>query len=130
MDFITPLRKKTKGNVGINTVADRLSKTIRVIPFEANLDAPKVAQPFKDNVYRHHGPPSNIVSDRDPIFMSKFWKSLSQILGTKLSPSSAYHPQTDRQSEITNRKIEEVIRSLVNFDKSNWDKHLTDFEVA
>ena len=62
--------------------------------------------------------------------MSKFWRTLFSLLGTTVSPSSAYHPQTDGQSEIMNRKIEEMIRSFVNFDKSDWDKYLVDFEVA
>ena len=53
--------------------------------------------------------------------MSKLWKTLFKYLGTKLAPSSAYHPQTDGQSEIANRKIEEMIRGFVNYAKDNWD---------
>ena len=62
--------------------------------------------------------------------MSKFWKSLLKSLKTKLALSSAYHPQTDGQSEIVNRKVEEMIRAFVNFQKDNWDDHLVDFEVG
>ena len=62
--------------------------------------------------------------------MSKFWKALFQSLGTKLAPSSAYHPQTDGQSEIKNRKIEKMIRAFANYRKDDWDKHLVDFQVA
>ena len=130
MDFITPLPRSTNGNNGILVVVDRLSKMIRIIPTKPSLNAPMTAKLYKDHVYRHHGLPLNIISDRDPIFMSKFWKALFQSLGTKLSPSSAYHPQTDGQTEIMNRKIEEMIRSFVNYDKSNWDEFLVDFEVA
>ena len=130
MDFITPLPLSSKGHNGVYLVVDRLSKMIRIIPTEPNLDAPTTALLFKDNIYRHHGLPCNIISDRDPLFMSKFWTSLFKLLGTKLSPSSAYHPQTDGQSEIMNRKLEEMIRSFANFDKSNWDQYLVDFEVA
>ena len=130
MDFITPLPKSRNGNTGVLTIVDRLSKMLRVIPTRPNTDALSTALLFKNNVYRHHGIPENIISDRDPIFMSKFWKSLFKLLGTKISPSSAYHPQTDGQSEILNRKIEEMIRSFVGFDKKDWDKYLVDFEVA
>ena len=130
MDFITPLPTSRSGNNGVLTVVDRLSKMIRIIATKPNINAPETAQLYKDNVYRHHGIPEKIICDRDSIFMSKFWKTLFQMLGTKISPSSAYHPQTDGQSEIMNRKIEEMIRSFVNFDKSDWDKYLVDFEVA
>ena len=130
MDFITPLPTSTKGNNGVLKVVDRLSKMIRIAPTKPNTNAPETALLYKDHVYRHHGLPVNIICDRDPIFMSNFWKSLFELLGTKISPSSAYHPQTDGQSEIMNRKVEEMIRSFVSFDKSDWDKYLVDFEVA
>lgn len=81
-------------------------------------------------MYRHHGLPDKIISDRDPIFMSNFWTSLFKSLRTKLAPSSAYHPQTDGQTEISNRKVEEIIRAFANFRKDNWDEHLVDVEVA
>ena len=111
-------------------VVDGLSKMIRIIPMKPNQDTPKVAKLYKDFVYRPHGLPMNITSDRDPMFMSKFWKALFETLGTRLSPSSAYHPQTDGQIEIMNWKIEEMIRCFVNYDKSNWDENLVDFEGA
>jgi len=130
MDFVTPLPTTKNGAVGILVVVDRLSKMLRIIPTPPNLTAPITAKLFKDHIYRHHGLPSVIISDRDSIFMSLFWKSLFSMFGTKLTPSSAYHPQTDGQSEIANRKIEEMIRCFVNFSKDNWDEHLVDFEVA
>lgn len=130
MDFITPLPKSKNGHTGILVVVDRLSKMIRLIPLPEKVDAPLVAKLFKDHIYRNHGLPQVIISDRDSIFMSNFWKALFTLLGTKISPSSAYHPQTDGQTEIVNRKTEEMIRAFVNFDKSNWDDNLIDFEVA
>ncbi len=130
MDFITPLPKTKRGNTGILNVVDKLSKMIRSIPIPEKSDAVQIAQLFKEHVYRNHGLPKKIISDRDTIFMSKFWTTLFKLLGTKLSPSTAYHPQTDGQSEIANRKIEEMIRAFANFRKNNWDEHLVDFEVA
>ena len=130
MDFITPLPTTKNGKTGILNVVCKLSKMIRLISLPKNTDAHTVARLFKQHVYRNHGLPSKIISDRDSIFMSKFWKSLFTSLGTKLSPSSAYHPQTDGQTEIANRKVEEMIRAFANFRKDNWDEHLVDFEVA
>ena len=85
---------------------------------------------FLESRYRNHGLPQVIISDRDSIFMSRFWSSLFKLLGTKISPSSAYHPQTDGQTEIVNRKVEEMIRAFANFDKRNWDENIIDLEVA
>lgn len=130
MDFILPLPRTKNGNEGILNLVDKLSKMIRLIPIDINISAPEVAYKFKQHVYRNHGLPSKIISDRDSIFMSKFWKTLFKSLGTKIAPSSAYHPQTDGQTEISNRKVEEMIRAFANFRKDNWDEHLVDFEVA
>ena len=130
MDFITPLPETKKGHSAIMTIVCKLSKMIRLIPMTHTISAPETAQKFKEVIYRNHGLPQKIISDRDPIFMSKFWQTLFKSLGTKLAPSSAYHPQTDGQSEIANRKIEEMIRSFANFRKDNWDEFLVDFEVA
>ena len=130
MDFVTPLPKTARNNQGLFNVVDRLSKMIRVIPIPPKVDAPLIAQLFKDHVYRHHGLPQVIISDRDPIFMSKFWQELFSLLGTKLRPSSAYHPQTDGQTEVVNKKVEEMIRAFVGYHKTDWDEHLTEFEVA
>ena len=94
------------------------------------VDAYETAKLFIDHIYRHHGLPDVIISDRDKIFMSRFWKALFKMLGTKLSTSSAYHPQTDGQTEVMNRKLEEMIRAFINYKQDNWDEHLTEFEVA
>ena len=130
MDFILPLPETKNGYSGIMTVVDKLSKMVRLIPIKSTINAPDTAMKFKEHIYRNHGIPNKIISDRDPIFLSKFWKALFKSLGTKLAPSSAYHPQTDGQSEIANRKVEEMIRAFANFKKDNWDEHLIDIEVA
>ena len=130
MDFIVPLPTTKNGFSGIMNVVCKLSKMIRLIPITENITAPEVASKFKEHVYRHHGLPSKIISDRDKIFMSNFWTFLFKSLDTKLAPSTAYHPQTDGQTEISNRKVEEIIRAFANFRKDNWDEHLVDFEVA
>ena len=130
MDFVKPLPKTANGNIGIFVVVDRLSKMIRIVPFSEDPDGPKTAKLFFENIYRHHGLPSVIICDRDPVFMSTFWKSLFSTLKTKINPSSAYHPETDGQTEIMNRKIEEIIRCFADYSKTNWDEHIVEFEVA
>ena len=103
---------------------------MRIIPIKANITAPEVAMKFKGRGYRNHGLPSNIISDRDSLLMSKFCKALFESLGTKSAPSTAYHPQTYGKSEIANRKVEEMIRAFANYNKKNWDYTLVDFEVT
>jgi RNase H-like domain found in reverse transcriptase/Reverse transcriptase (RNA-dependent DNA polymerase)/Integrase zinc binding domain/Retroviral aspartyl protease/Chromo (CHRromatin Organisation MOdifier) domain len=130
MDFITPLPKTARGNAGLFVVVDRLSKLIRIAATPATVDAPEVARLFHTHVYRNHGLPLEIISDRDPIFMSKFWTTLFGMLCVKLRPSSAYHPETDGQTEVVNRKVEEILRCFVNNNQSNWDLFLIDLEFA
>jgi hypothetical protein len=128
MDFISPLPKTARGNAGLFVVVDRLSKLIRIAAIPANVDAPEVTRLFHTHVYRHHGIPLEIISDRDPIFMSKFWTTLFGMFRVKLRPSSAYRPETDGQTEFVNRKVEEILRRFVNNNESNWDIFLIDLE--
>ena len=130
MDFITPLPKTARGHAGLFVVVDRLSKLIRIAATPEHTDAPQVAQLFHTHVYRHHGLPHEIISDRDPIFMSKFWTTLFTMMHVKLRPSSAHHPQTDGQTEVVNRKVEEMLRCFVNHHQTDWDLFLVDLEFA
>ncbi len=101
--FVLPLPETKNGNSGILNVVCKLSKMIRITPIKSIITTPKVATKYKEHIYRNHGLPSKIISDRNSLFMSKFWKALFKSLGTTLAPSNAYHPQTDGQSEIANR---------------------------
>lgn len=130
MDFITPLPLTARGHNGLLVVVDRLSKMIRLAPTEPETSAKHVAQLFHDHVYRTFGLPADIVCDRDRIFMSQFWRGLLDKINVKLRPSSAYHPQTDGQTEVMNKKIEEILRCFVNHNQSNWDLYLANVEVA
>lgn len=105
MDFIVGLHV-FEGKSAIFVVVDRLSKYAHFVPLPANFTATKIADVFAKEICRLHGFPSSIVSDRDPIFMSSFWRELFQLKQTKLSTSSAYHPQSDEQTEVVNRCIE------------------------
>ena len=94
------------------------------------VDAPALARIFFDTVFKHHGVPSTIISDRDPRFMSSFWRSLFSLTGTRLGVSTAYHPQTDGQSERTNRTLEDMLRAYTSHRQTDWDLHLTAAEFA
>lgn len=130
MDFITPLPETSHGNTGILVVVDRFSKMMHAIPIPSPCTAIATARLYHDSIYRYHGLPRTIVSDRDPIFMSHFWTNLFSMTGVKLTPSSSYHPQTDGQTEVVNKKIEEILRCFVDEHQRNWDQLLVDVEVA
>ncbi|KAJ9504892.1 hypothetical protein QJQ45_005451 [Haematococcus lacustris] len=91
---------------------------------------PIPARLFFDHIFKHHGLPQAIISDRDPKFTSDFWTSLFHLTGTRLLLSSAYHPQTDGQTERANRTVEDMLRPYVNDHKTDWDQHLAAVEFA
>ena len=102
---------QSRGHNGIYVVADRLTKIIRLAATKPDCTAAAVALLFQDHVYRNYGLPKDVVCDRDPVFFSNFWKALTDILNVKIRASSAYHPQTDGQTEIMNKKVEETLRN-------------------
>jgi hypothetical protein len=110
INFITPLPETSHGNTGILVVVDRFSKMMHAIPIPSPCTAIATARLYHDSIYRYHGLPRTIVSNRDPIFMSHFWTNLFSMTGVKLTSSSSYHPQNDGQTEVVNKKIEEILR--------------------
>ena len=94
LDFIEGL-PNSQGKDTILVVVNRLSKYVHFMALTHPFIAKIVAKRFVDGVFKHHGMPKSIISDRDPIFISKFWQEFFQMSGTKLKLSSAYHPQTD-----------------------------------
>jgi transposase InsO family protein len=122
MDFIVSL-PKSHGFDSMQVVVDRLSKMIHLSPCVSTIDAFDTAKLFVKDIVRLHGVPSEIISDRDPKFTSKFWTSLFKLLGTKLSMSTAAHPESDGQTERTNRTVEVMIRHFVNSQLSDWVDH-------
>jgi hypothetical protein len=118
MDFITDL-PESSGCTAILVVVDRLSKMRHFIPCK-DMDAPTVARLFVQHVFKLHGLPESIVSDRGTQFVSEFWRCLCQILKIDAKYSTAYHPETDGQTENANAFLEQYLRMFVNYLQDDW----------
>jgi hypothetical protein len=103
MDFITDLPKTQKGSNAIWVVIDRLSKVAHFLPIREDIIASELADLYVSRIVSLHGVPKKIISDRGSLFTSKFWASFQQAMGTHLSFSTAYHPQTGGDKDIVNR---------------------------
>ncbi|KAL5556030.1 hypothetical protein UlMin_038266 [Ulmus minor] len=113
MDFVVGLPKTTKSHDAIWVIVDRLTKSAHFIPIKMTYSLEQLAELYVREVVRLHGVPKAIISDRDARFTSKFWRSVQQAMGTKLNFSTAFHPQTDGQTERTNQTLEDMLRACV-----------------
>ncbi|KAL0545727.1 hypothetical protein IC582_015618 [Cucumis melo] len=130
MDFITGLPKTLKDYTVIWVVVDRLTKSAHFVPGKSTYTASKWGQLYMTEIVRLHGVPVSIISDRDARFTSKFWKGLQLALGTRLDFSTAFHPQTDGQTERLNQILEDMLRACVLEFSGSWDSHLHLMEFA
>jgi hypothetical protein len=119
MNFIDGF-PKVGGKYVILTVVDRFFKYAHFILLSHPYSASSVAKAFFDIIVHLHGMPCSIVSDRDLVLTSHFWSELFQLTGVKLLLSSAFHPQTDGQSEVTNRTIAMHLRCMANDRPRSW----------
>ena len=124
MDFVTGLPPTQKGFDAIWVIVDRLTKSAHFLPIRIKFNLERLAKLYVKEIVSRHGVPVSIVSDRDPRFTSNFWKSLQERMGTQLKLSTAYHPQTDGQSERTIQTLEDLLRAVVMDLQGSWDDHL------
>ncbi|CAI7913693.1 unnamed protein product [Closterium sp. NIES-54] len=108
----------------------REAKMGHFIPTHTTARTEETAHLFLKHIISQHGIPTTLISDRDPKFTSKFWKELMSLMGTRLAMSSAYHPQTDGQTERLNQIVEQLLRAACKDDINKWDLHLPVLEFA
>jgi hypothetical protein len=134
-DFIVKLpRSKEPGTKNsydsIFVIVDRLTKFAYFIAYNEATDAKDMAYHFLKHIVSQHGLPDEIISDRGSTFASKFWQELTAQLGVKSKLSTAYHPQTDGQTERTNQTLEQYLRCFVNYEQDDWVKWLPIAQIA
>ena len=130
MDFVVGLPRTQRGSDAIWVVVDRLTKSAHFIPMRVRDSVDHHADLYIRDVVRLHGVLVTIVLDRDPRFTARLWQSLQSALGTKLTFSTAYHPQTDGQSERTIQILEEMLRGCVLDFSGTCERHLPLVELA
>ncbi|GJV27974.1 putative nucleotidyltransferase, ribonuclease H [Tanacetum coccineum] len=124
MDFVTKLPRTAAGFDMIWVIVDRLTKSAHFLPMKETDSTERLARLYLREIVSRHGVPLSIISDRDSHFTSRFWQSLQKALGTQLDLSTAYHPQTDGQSERTIQTLEDMWRACVIEFRNGWDRHL------
>jgi len=129
-DLITKLPPTQKGYDAIAVFVCKLSKMVIAEPCQSDINAEEFAQLFLKSVYRHHGLPRKLISDRDARFTGKFLRSVATALDIRQAFSTSFHPQTDGQTERTNRTLEEVLRHYTSPYQDDWDEHLYLAEFA
>ncbi|GJW20562.1 putative reverse transcriptase domain-containing protein [Tanacetum coccineum] len=124
MDFITKLPRSSQGFDTIWVIVDRLTKSAHFLPIRENDPLDKLARLYLNRIVARHGIPASIICDRDGRFTSNFWRSFQKALGTDISMSTAYHPETDGQSERTIQTLKDMLRACVIDFGKGWVKHL------
>nr|AAN01260.1 Putative retroelement [Oryza sativa Japonica Group]AAP53141.1 retrotransposon protein, putative, Ty3-gypsy subclass [Oryza sativa Japonica Group] len=124
MDFITGLPRTSSGHDSIWVIVDRLTKVAHFIPVKTTYSGSRLAELYMARIVCLHGVPKKIVSDRGSQFTSNFWKKLQEEMGSKLNFSTAYHPQTDGQTERVNQILEDMLRACALDFGGSWDKNL------
>jgi transposase InsO family protein len=133
LDFITQLPTSHIGTTEYNAilvVVDRYTKMAKFIPTTTNIATPEFAALFHENIELKYGSPRGIVSDRDTRITSKFWAEVCTYSLIKRRLSTAFHPQTDGQTEILNRILENYLRAYTNLEQMNWARLLPTAEFA
>ncbi|KAF5781274.1 putative nucleotidyltransferase, Ribonuclease H [Helianthus annuus] len=124
MDFVTGLPRTQAGNDTIWVIVDRLTKSAHFLAIKETDKYSQLAAVYLKEVVSRHGVPTSIISDRDPRFTSELWQAMHKSFGSRLDMSTAYHPQTDGQSERTIQTLEDMLRACVIDFGKGWEKHL------
>ncbi|GJU52294.1 putative reverse transcriptase domain-containing protein [Tanacetum coccineum] len=124
MDFVTKFPRTSSGHDTVWVIMDRLTKSSHFLPIREDYKMDRLARLYLNEIVARHGVPISIISDRDSHFTSRFWQSMQEVLGTRLDMSTAYHPQTDGQSERTIQTSEDMLRARVLDFRGSWDVHL------
>ena len=127
---MTGLPRTQRKHNAIWVIVDQLTKSTHILPVNVEDSLEKLAQLYVDEIVRLHGVLVSIVSDRDPRFTSRFWPSLQAALGTRFHFNTAFHPQTDDQSERTIQMLKDMLRACVMEFKGSWDTHLALMEFS
>jgi hypothetical protein len=130
MDLITDLPQTDDGYDSVAVFVDKLTKMTHIAPCKKTINSQQFAELYLHNIVRLHGFQLYIISDRDPRWHNDFWKAVCRQFNTKLCFSTAFHPETDGQTERMNRTLEEMIRHYVSPNHTDWDKHLPMVEFA
>nr|GEW20179.1 putative reverse transcriptase domain-containing protein [Tanacetum cinerariifolium] len=124
MDSITKLSKSSQGFDTIWVIVDRLTKSAYFLPIRENDPLDKLAKLYLNRIVARHEIPVSIICNRDGRFTSNFWRSFQKALGTDISMSAAYHPETDSQGEMTIQTLEDMMHACVTDFGKGWVKHL------
>jgi len=124
IDFITGFPTTNSGFDSVLTITDRLSKMVKFVPVQKDITAEQTVNILVERLVADHGLPKQIVCDRDPKFKAELFRCFAERFGINLNMSTAYHPQTDGQSERTNRTLEDMLRHYVGDKSNDWDEHL------
>nr|GEZ68003.1 putative reverse transcriptase domain-containing protein [Tanacetum cinerariifolium] len=124
MDFVSGLLRTPSGYDSIWVIVDCLTKSAHFLPMKKTDSIEKLAQLYLKEIVCRHGVPVSIILDRDSLFTSRFWETLQKALGTQLNLSTAYHLETDGQSERTIQTLDDMLRACVIDFGNSWDRHL------
>nr|GEZ55924.1 putative reverse transcriptase domain-containing protein [Tanacetum cinerariifolium] len=124
IDFVTKLARTSSGHDTIWFIIDRLTKSAHFLPMREDYKIDRLARLYLNEIVAKHGVLISIISDHDIRFTSRFWQSMQEELGTRLDMSTAYHPQTDSQSERMIQTLEDMLKACVLDFGESWEVHL------
>ena len=130
MDFVTHLPRTPRSHDAVWVIMDQLTKSAHFLVVQMTFTFDEFCRLYIQEIIRLHGVPVSIVSNRDPRFTARFWKSFQKAMGTWLTMRNVFHPQTDGQSERNIQVLEDMLRACIQDLKGSWDEHLPLVEFA